>query len=175
LHRVVAHGLIFRSGVTRPEVEQLVVRCVWASAERDADETGHPDTGRGGHLHGHICLDRPVLKLRPFDKGENVSIRLFGQKNGIAALIFDYLGFPAGEDKGIGVTQREAFHSLCGRVRIAGLLRIRRQDCRDGYEQYSELAAGASQGSPHSSQTINWNPARNLATTWWLTLCPCWP
>jgi hypothetical protein len=75
------------------------------------------------------------LKLCPLDKGENISSRFFGEKNRIAALIFDDLGLAADEDKSIGVSQRDALHCLRGGVRAGVLLRIRNQDCRECYEQ----------------------------------------
>ena len=108
------------------------MRCVWPSAERDADKTGHPDTGWCGHLHRQICLDRPVLKLRVFEEGENAILRFISQNNSFATLIFDCLGVAAGEDESIGVSQGEALERLGGRVCITGLLRICSQDCRDG-------------------------------------------
>ena len=89
-------------------------------------------------LHRQVCLDRPVLKLRVFEKGENAILRFSGQKNSFATLIFDRLGLPAGEDETTGVGQCEALECLGGRVCIADLLRICSQDCREDYEQCSE-------------------------------------
>jgi hypothetical protein len=87
---VVADGLVFLSGVSGSKVEQVVMRCVCAASERDADKAGHPYAGRGCHLHCNIRLNRPILKLRPLYEGENVFVGFCGQTNRIAALILEF-------------------------------------------------------------------------------------
>jgi len=43
---MIAHGLIIGAGIAKANIEQLKMSGVGAGAKSDADEAGHPRTGR---------------------------------------------------------------------------------------------------------------------------------
>ena len=132
LHRVVPHGLIFRMGIPRPKVKQFVVRCVRPGPEGDPNKAGHAYARRRSDLHGDIGLDRSVLNLDSLEKGEDVFLRLCGQTNRLASLVFDCLCLPAGHDQAVQIGQGQAPRRLCGWLRGAKDLCVRGKERRDG-------------------------------------------
>ncbi len=108
------------------------MRCVPPGPEGDPNEPGHPDARRRSDLHGDIGLDRSVLNLDSLEKGEDVFIRLCGQSNRFASLVFDCLCLPAGYDQTVQIGQGEALRRLYSWLRGAKDLCVRGKERRDG-------------------------------------------
>src|SRR5208337_2630914 len=110
LHRVVAHGLVFRTGVARSKVKELVVRGIGTDTEGDSSEAGSSYAGRSVDLRVYVDLDRAVAELRSVDQREGRLVHcFFGETDGFAASILDGLGLHTGwHGEVLGVGQREA-------------------------------------------------------------------
>ena len=139
MHCMVAHGLVFRTGVARPKVKELIVAGVGADTEGDSRETGSPYAGRCVDLGGNVYLDRAVAELRSVDQGECRLIHsLFGETDGFAASILDSLGPHAGWDRQVlRVGQREALRWRDGCVwgailRTDGVCGRQEEQCKAG-------------------------------------------
>jgi len=69
---ILAGALIFRMGIPRPKVKQLVMRSIGPRPESDPNEAWHPYTRRRSDLDCYIGFYRSVLNLNSLEKSENL-------------------------------------------------------------------------------------------------------
>src|SRR5579863_7479135 len=104
---MVSHRLIFGTGVARPQVKHLVVRCIRPRTERDTDESRISHTWRSGQFQSDVGLDGSILKICSRQYGETVFKGVLTQADRFASFVLDCLRLDFDGRESGGVLKRK--------------------------------------------------------------------